>query len=72
MALVDIVTGEDIYTWSNRRGMERHVASLLDRFLVYKSFLDLGSELCSLVPPFVTYPEAKNNYLLFISEKTLC
>ena len=72
IGLVDIVTGEDIYMWINRRGRERHIASILDRFLVSESFLDLGSELCCLVPPFVTYPEVKNNYLLFISEKTLC
>ena len=71
IGLVDIVTREDIYTWSNRRGRETHIASILDRFLVSESFLDLGSELCSLVLPFVTYPEVKNNYLLFISEKNI-
>ena len=49
MGMVDIISREEIYTWNNRRGGERHIASLLDRFLIFESILDLGSELSSLV-----------------------
>ena len=34
MRLVDIISGEDIFTWNNKRGGEHLVASWLDRFLV--------------------------------------
>ena len=34
LGLVDIILGEGWFSWNNKRMGERHIASILDRFLV--------------------------------------
>ena len=47
LILVYVTLGEGWFTWKNKRTRDIHIASRLDRFLVYKSILDIGSELHS-------------------------
>ena len=47
LGLVDITLGVGWFTWNNKRTGDRHIASRLDRFLVYESVINLGSEIHS-------------------------
>ena len=44
---VDIILGEYLFTWNNKRTGERHIDSKLDRFMVSEYIVDLGSEIHS-------------------------
>ena len=44
---MDITTGVGWFTWNNKRTGDCHIASRLDRFLVSKSIINLGSEIHS-------------------------
>ena len=49
--LVDIPPRNGIFTWTNKRGGDRHIASWLDRFLVYDSILMEGVTIYSDILP---------------------
>ena len=40
--LVDILPRNGSFTWTNRRAGDRHIASRLDRFLIFDSILLVG------------------------------
>ena len=42
LELADIGPSNGKYTWTNKRIGPRHIAAMLDRFLVQESFLLLG------------------------------
>ena len=44
---VDITLGEGWFTWNNKISGDRHIASILDNFLVTESIIYLGSEIHS-------------------------
>ena len=52
MGMVNINLVEEVYTWNNRRGGERHISSHLNKYLISESILDIGSKLSSLVLPY--------------------
>ena len=47
LGLVDIIPGEGWFTCSKNRTGETHIASRLDRFLVFEYIVDIGSEIHS-------------------------
>jgi len=51
LELVDLETTNNLYTWSNKRTGDRHIASRLDRFLLSEPILMEGGELVALVLP---------------------
>jgi mannosylglycoprotein endo-beta-mannosidase len=51
LKLVDIENNNGIFTWSNRRTGNQHIACRLDRFLVTEEIMDSGSHLESLILP---------------------
>ena len=56
LGLVDIIPREGWFTWNNKRMGDRHIASILDRFMVTKSIIELGSDInCVTLPSMVSY-----------------
>ena len=52
MRLVDIVTGNGIFTWNNKRGGEVQVASKLDRFMISEELMLIDKEIIARLLPF--------------------
>jgi len=53
LKLVDIENSNGIFTWSNRRSGNQHIACRLDHFLVIEEIMESGSHLESLILPKV-------------------
>lgn len=49
--LMDIQTGNGIFTWSNKREGEQQIASRLDRFLISDNAVHLGGEFTASILP---------------------
>lgn len=49
--LVDVITTNSLYTWSNQRSGDRNIASHLDRFMLSECILIEGGDLAALVLP---------------------
>ena len=49
LKLVDVVLGNNLFTWNKSRRGDRHITSCIDHFFVFESVMDLGSDISTLV-----------------------
>ena len=53
LIIMGIGIGNYLFTWNIKRGGDQHVVSCLNQFLVSVLIMELGSDIPSLVLPFV-------------------